>query len=121
MTLYVNESNQRTIWAYTITKDQPLSNKQLVRNFEDYGFDGMRCDVDGNLCITRYGKGTVVKLSPHGKLIQERSKAGIISIAIRCNNCFLTIHCQQCATLGEFITQGPFREDVCLITDATLF
>ena len=27
----------------------------------DYGFDGMRCDVEGNLYVTRHGKGTVVK------------------------------------------------------------
>ncbi|MBI3877353.1 MAG: SMP-30/gluconolactonase/LRE family protein, partial [Verrucomicrobia bacterium] len=35
------------------------------------GFDGMRCDVDGNLYITRYGKGTVAVLSPKGKVIRE--------------------------------------------------
>jgi sugar lactone lactonase YvrE len=31
----------------------------------------MRCDVDGNLYITRYGKGTVVKVSPAGEILQE--------------------------------------------------
>ena len=31
----------------------------------------MRCDVDGNLYTTRYGKGTVVKLSPDGKILRE--------------------------------------------------
>jgi sugar lactone lactonase YvrE len=31
----------------------------------------MRCDVDGNLYITRYGKGTVVKLSPAGRVLRE--------------------------------------------------
>jgi len=33
--------------------------------------DGMRCDVDGNLYITRYGKGTVVKVAPDGKVLRE--------------------------------------------------
>jgi sugar lactone lactonase YvrE len=33
--------------------------------------DGMRCDTEGNLYITRYGKGTIVKLSPGGKVLQE--------------------------------------------------
>jgi sugar lactone lactonase YvrE len=33
--------------------------------------DGMRCDVKGNLYITRFGKGTVVKLSPAGKVLTE--------------------------------------------------
>jgi hypothetical protein len=42
-----------------------------VKQFPDHGFDGMRCDVDGNLYITRYGKGTVVKLSPAGEVMQE--------------------------------------------------
>jgi sugar lactone lactonase YvrE len=36
----------------------------------------MRCDVDGNLYITRHGKGTVAKLSPSGKLIREISTIG---------------------------------------------
>ena len=60
-TLYVNESVQRNVRAFTITKDRKLTDKRLIRQFEDHGFDGMRCDVDGNLYITRYGKGTVVK------------------------------------------------------------
>src|SRR5207248_51006 len=37
----------------------------------DFGFDGMRCDVDGNLYVTRHGKGTVVVLSPAGKVLRE--------------------------------------------------
>jgi len=69
-TLYVNESVQRNVWAYTIAGDK-LENKRLLKAFPDHGFDGMRCDVDGNLYITRHGKGTVVKLSPQGKILQE--------------------------------------------------
>jgi sugar lactone lactonase YvrE len=38
--------------------------------------DGMRCDVDGNLYITRHGKGTIAKLSPSGKLLTEINLAG---------------------------------------------
>ena len=33
--------------------------------------DGMRCDVDGNLYITRHGKGSVVIVSPAGKVLRE--------------------------------------------------
>ena len=69
-TLYVNESVQRNVWAFTITRDG-VENKRLLRKFNDHGFDGMRCDVDGNLYITRHGKGTVVKLSPNGNVLQE--------------------------------------------------
>jgi sugar lactone lactonase YvrE len=38
--------------------------------------DGMRCDVDGNLYITRIGKGTVVKVSPDGKVLKEVALIG---------------------------------------------
>jgi gluconolactonase len=70
-TLYVNESVQRNVWAFTLTAEHTLANKRLLIRFPDFGFDGMRCDVDGNLYITRHGKGTVVKVSPAGKLLQE--------------------------------------------------
>ena len=52
-TLYVNESQQRKIWAFTITRTGELTNKRLLKQFPDHGFDGMRCDVDGNLYVTR--------------------------------------------------------------------
>lgn len=70
-TLYVNESAQRNVWAFDIGDQGALSNKRLVKKFPDHGFDGMRCDVEGNLWITRYGKGTVVKMSPKGEVLQE--------------------------------------------------
>jgi sugar lactone lactonase YvrE len=70
-TLYVNESVQRNIWAFTIAPDGSLKNKRLFKKFDDYGFDGMRCDIDGNLYATRHGKGTVVKLSPKGIVLKE--------------------------------------------------
>ncbi len=69
--LYVNESEQRNVWVFDIRPDGSLANKTLLKKFPDHGFDGMRCDVDGNLYITRYGKGTVVVLSPAGKILRE--------------------------------------------------
>lgn len=70
-TLYVNESVQRGVWSFPINDNGTLGERKLVKQFEDHGFDGMRVDVDGNLYITRYGKGTVVKLSPKGEVLQE--------------------------------------------------
>ena len=70
-TLYVNESVQRNIWAFTITADGGLSDKRLLRRFEEFGFDGMRCDADGLLYVTRYDKGTVVVLTPSGDIVRE--------------------------------------------------
>jgi sugar lactone lactonase YvrE len=69
-TLYVNESVQRGLWAFTITADG-INHKRLVKQFPDHGFDGMRCDVDGNLYVTRYGKGTVAVVTPLGEIVRE--------------------------------------------------
>lgn len=70
-TLYVNESFQRKVWAYDLSDSGNISNKRLLIDFPDFGMDGMRCDNSGNLYITRYDKGTVVKVSPAGKIIKE--------------------------------------------------
>lgn len=75
-TLYVSESMQRIIWAFAIGADGALSGKRQFASFPDFGLDGMRVDVDGNLYVTRYGKGTVVKLSPKGKLLREIALPG---------------------------------------------
>ncbi|MFM1877701.1 MAG: hypothetical protein RLZZ241_567 [Bacteroidota bacterium] len=75
-TLYVNESVQRRVWAFDITPEKTLANKRLLVSFPDFGMDGMRCDVKGNLYITRHGKGTVVKVSPGGELLEEIALRG---------------------------------------------
>lgn len=75
--LYVNESVQRVIWEFTITPEGELKNKWQLTKFDDHGFDGMRCDVDGNLYVTRHGKGTVVKLAPSGHVLKEIDVLGM--------------------------------------------
>ena len=69
--LYVNESFQKKVWVYDIGKDGSIKNKKIFKIFNNFGLDGMRCDSLGNLYICRYGKGTVVILSPDGKLLKE--------------------------------------------------
>lgn len=69
--LYVNESVQRNVWKFPILDDGSLGEKQLIRQFPDFGFDGMRCDGDGNLAITRHGKGTVILMTPDGEILRE--------------------------------------------------
>lgn len=69
--LYVNESVQRKIWAYEVDGSGNISKKRLFADFPDFGFDGMACDNQGNLFVTRHGKGTIAVLSPDGKLIRE--------------------------------------------------
>ena len=74
--LYVNESAQRNVWAYDLSPDGEISNKQLLIQFPDFNMDGMRCDIEGNLYITRHGKGTVAKLSPAGEVLLEVQLTG---------------------------------------------
>jgi len=74
--LYVNESLQRKVWLYDINPDNSLSNKRLLIEFSDFGLDGMRTDIDGNLYIARYGKGIIVKVSPAGKLLEKITLKG---------------------------------------------
>jgi gluconolactonase len=69
--LYVNESVQKKIWAFDVDFDGNISNKRLFAEFPDFGFDGMKCDKEGNLYVTRYGKGTIAILSPKGELLRE--------------------------------------------------
>ena len=74
--LYVNESAQRNVWAYDLSPEGEVSNKRLLIQFPDFNMDGMRCDVEGNLYVTRHGKGTVAKLSPAGEVLLEVSLTG---------------------------------------------
>ena len=61
--LYVNQSIQRNVWVYDLSPEGEISNKRLLIEFPDFGMDGMRCDVQGNLYITRHGKGTIAIVS----------------------------------------------------------
>jgi len=70
-TLYVNESVQRKIWTFDVDSKGNISNKKLFAEFTDYGFDGMKCDRQGNLYVARYGKGVILVLSPQGKFVHE--------------------------------------------------
>ncbi|MEZ7884001.1 MAG: SMP-30/gluconolactonase/LRE family protein [Bacteroidales bacterium] len=112
--LYVNESIQRKIWRYDIAKDGSISNKTLFYSFEDFGMDGMRCDSYGNLFVTRHGKGTVVKLSPKGKLVKEYILKGklatnltfsqdesMIYVTVADRGCFETIYLGENPTFSS--------------------
>ena len=73
-TLYVNAVPK--VWAYDLLPTGEVAKKRLVIEFPDFGMDGMRCDIKGNLYIARFGKGTVVKVSPEGKVLQEITLVG---------------------------------------------
>ena len=69
--LYVNESVQRKIWAFDVDDKGNISNKRLLIEFPDFGFDGMKCDLGGNLYVSRYGKGTIDIVTPDGEIARE--------------------------------------------------
>jgi gluconolactonase len=73
-TLYVNAG--REIWAYDLSEAGEVSNKRRLIEFPDFGVDGMRCDVKGNIYIARFGKGTVAKISPKGYIVKEVTLTG---------------------------------------------
>ena len=73
-TLYVNE--KRKIWAYDLSSRGKISHKRLVIEFTDFGMDGLRCDIKGNIYQARFGKGTVAKVSPEGKILEEITLTG---------------------------------------------
>lgn len=111
--LYVNESIQRRIWRYNIDKQGNISNKTLFYTFDDFGMDGMRCDVKGNLYVTRHGKGTVVILSPKGELIREVTMKGKLPSNIAFGGkdgktCYITLQDRGCVEV--FRSEVPGRE-----------
>ena len=99
--LYVNESIQRKIWVYDLDTLGKISNKRLFFQFNDFGLDGMRCDMEGNLYVTRYGKGTVIILSPEGVVLEEIELKGknVSNIAFGGPDgkiCFVTVADRGC-------------------------
>ncbi len=75
-TLYVNTSSTKTIWAYDLSPGGDISNRRLFIKFDDYHADGMRCDIDGNLYITRQNKGAITKVSPDGEVLLDMELTG---------------------------------------------
>lgn len=75
-TLYVNESVQRNIHAFTLNDRGDIVASRRLVHFEEHGLDGMACDSNGNLWVTRHGKGTIVVLSSDGSLLNEFELTG---------------------------------------------
>lgn len=111
--LYVNESVQKNVWAFDITPQGTLANKRLLIKFEDGGMDGMRCDDEGNLYITRHGLGMIDIVSPQGKVIQSVKMKGKLTSNI-CfggkdgKTCYVTLQDRKC--LETFRSINPGRE-----------
>jgi len=112
--LYVNETVQQKIWKFDLNENGEISNKTLFVSFtDDYGLDGMRCDVDGNLYVTRFGKGTIAIFSPDGILLHEVPLKGsepsnIAFGGVDGRTCFVTMADRK--MIEMFRTETPGRE-----------
>ncbi len=114
-TLYVNESVQRNVWAYDLAADGAVSRKRLLIRFPDFGLDGMRSDVDGDLYITRYGKGTVAKVSPAGEVLLEVALGGKLPTNIAFGGpdgctAYVTVADEGRTNVETFRVERPGRE-----------
>ncbi len=110
--LYVNESVQRKVWVYDLSPEGEISNKREFLTFPDFGMDGMRTDAKGNLYITRHGKGTVVKVSPKAKVLEEIHTRGNLPSNIAFGGpdgltCYVTLQDRGC--IETFRVQNPGR------------
>jgi len=110
-TLYVNELLK--IWAYSLSSQGEISNKRLLIEFPDFGMDGLRVDVDGNIYQARYGKGVVAKISPQGKLLKEIVLKGKKPTNIAfggSDGCTMYVTLQDERNLETFRVDRPGRE-----------
>jgi gluconolactonase len=110
--LYVNESVQRKIWAFDLSEQGDISNKRLVTEFEDFGFDGMKCDLEGNLYVTRHGKGAIAIIEPDGELFREVELKGKMASNIVFGGkdgrtCYVTLQDRKC--VETFRSEIPGR------------
>jgi len=115
--LYVNESVQRKVWRYDIAQDGSISNKTEFLTFDDFGMDGMRCDLAGNLYIARYDKGTVAIVSPDKKIIKEvqlkgKKPSNITFGGQNGKTCFVTMADRGCFETFEALNAGAFYSKI---------
>lgn len=116
-TLYVNESVQRVVWKYDIQEHGKLSNKVKFMSFTDFGLDGMRCDKEGNLYLTRYDKGTIAIISPEGKLLKEvilkgKKPSNIAFGGERGLTCYVTMADRGCVETFTALSHGSYYDKI---------
>jgi len=109
--LYVNESVQRTIWAFDLDAKGNLSNKRKFIDFPDFGMDGMKCDREGNLFVTRYDKGVIAIISSQGTLVREVQMKGKKTSNITFGGkegktCYVTLQDRKCVETFRSETAG---------------
>jgi sugar lactone lactonase YvrE len=110
-TLYVNGSGN--LYAYDLLPDGGIGNRRVLISFPDQGMDGMRCDIEGNIFLARYGQGIVACISPAGKVIREISLSGKCPTNVAFggkDGCTVYVTIQDKGNLESFRTDIPGRE-----------
>lgn len=74
-TLYVGESSNGQIWAYTISGNELIA-PRLVKAFQPDTIDGLRTDASGRLYVARILKGTIALMKPNGAVEREIALKG---------------------------------------------
>lgn len=109
--LYVNETAQRKIWRFDLDARGEVTNQKLFASFDDFGLDGMKCDHEGNLYVTRHGKGTVVIFSPKGEILHEVKMKGLKPSNLNFGGpdgktCYVTMQDRKCVEIFRIATVG---------------
>jgi sugar lactone lactonase YvrE len=110
-TLYVNESIQRRVWAFTMDENGDIKGQRQFAKFDDFGLDGMKCDSKGNLYVCRWGKGTVAIFNPDGRQLQEvelkgKNVSNITFGGKENKTCFCTLQDRKCIEKFRTDTSG---------------
>lgn len=111
--LYVNTStNSARVFVYDLDADgNVVSDRRLLVTLPGSGIDGMRCDVDGNLYITRNGQGIINQVSPDGEIIRSITTKGkrpsnIAFGGIDGRTCYLTMADRGCIEMFRTAIAG---------------
>ena len=111
-TLYVNESTAHRILAFDILENDSVSNKRVLKQFDNSILDGMRCDSTGNLYVACYNKGVIYIVSPDGDLLRTVNLIGTKATNIAFGGedgktCYITVADNK--NLETFRTDTPGR------------
>jgi gluconolactonase len=109
--LYVNASGK--VYKYDLSSDGNVSNRKVLVTFPDPGMDGMRCDIKGNIYLTRFGKGMVLIINPDGEITREIKLEGRRPTNISFggpDGCTVYVTLQDRGNIESFRTDIPGRE-----------
>jgi gluconolactonase len=110
--LYINQHHTGEVSAYDLSPEGNISNRRVLITFPEKTMDGMRCDIKGNLYITRHREDMVTKLSPEGKVILDVIMTGSMSSNVAFggpDGCTCHVTVREPGHIETFRTEYPGR------------